>query len=306
MSAALVIVFFNRVEPLRRLVARLSELRPPKVYLISDGPRDGRSGEWEKVMQCREVMTKLPWDCEIKKSFAERNMGCRARVTSGLDWVFEQEDRAIILEDDCIPEPEFFPWVENMLERYKDNEKILSVGGTNLRPQLCEQDVDGVLTKYAMIWGWATWRRAWLKNDKNLDLVADACKRHQFKKWLGKWRAEWYWRYLLAHVKTSWGYRWAFTHFVHEAYCVIPPVNLVVNIGMSGSDSTHTSTNPYDLPRSTIGWQCGAEFKDVVANEKLDAWIEDNMFSRNLLQRSKWVLNKIKCVIGRCYVPQEI
>jgi len=294
MNVPIAIIFFNRILPLKRLVSRLSEVRPPKVYLISDGPREGRIGEMEKVAECREFMANLPWACEIKSNFAEKNMGCRARVTSGLDWVFEHEERTIILEDDCIPEPEFFPWVEKMLERYKDNGRVLSVGGTNLMPRLCDQNSDAVYSKYVMIWGWATWRRAWQKNDKDLSLFADACKRHHFKKWLGKWRAEWYWRYLLTHVKTSWGYRWAFTHFSHEAYCVLPPVNLVENIGMTGAEATHTSSNPYYLAPVRRDWDMPDEAPSALRNNAvLDNWIEDNFFSRSFIGRIKWLVRKV-------------
>lgn len=293
MKTPVAIVFFNRIEPLKKLVARLCEVRPPKVYLISDGARSGRVGEAEKVAQCREFMMNLPWPCKIINNFAERNQGCRSRVTSGLDWLFEQEERAIILEDDCIPEPEFFLWVEKMLDRYADELKILSIGGTNLRPQLCNQRYDVVFSKYAMIWGWATWRRAWQKNDKDLLLFRDACERHHFKRWLGKWRAELYWRYLLTHVKTSWGYRWAFTHFVNEAYCVLPPVNLVENIGMTVVDATHTSSNPYKLAPVSRGWRSESDIPSIAVNIKLDRWIEDNVFSRSFVQRLKWLFSKL-------------
>ena len=294
MKTPVAIIFFNRIEPLKRLVARLTEIKPPKVYLISDGPRDNREGERGKVEECRALMQNLPWDCELKCDYSETNLGCRNRVTTGLDWVFEQDERAIILEDDCIPEPEFFPWVEKMLDRYADEPKVLSVGGTNLRPQLCNHDVDAVFSKYAMIWGWATWRRAWKKNDKNLLLFQDACNRHHFRKWLGKWRTEWYWRYLLTHVQSSWGYRWAFTHFANEAYCVLPPVNLVENIGMTGVEATHTSSNPYDLANVAKQWQMPNGKPDaVVSNLRLDKWIDDNFFSRSLMGRIKWLARKV-------------
>ena len=294
MNTPIAIIFFNRLMPLKRLISILATVKPDKVYLISDGPRESRAGEFEKVKECREFMTNLPWTCEVKINFAEKNMGCRARVTSGLDWLFKHEERAIILEDDCIPEPEFFLWIEKMLERYVDEPKVLSIGGTNLRPQLCAQNVDAVFSKYSMIWGWGTWRRAWQKNDTNLDLFSDACKRHHFRKWLGKWRAEWYWRYLLTHVKTSWGYRWAFTHFVNEAYCVLPPVNLVENIGMTDVEATHTSSNPYYLAPVSNGWDIPCDAPSAVKNNALlDKWIEDNFFSRSLVGRIKWLARKV-------------
>lgn len=295
MHVPVAIVFFNRLEPLKKLVARLAEAKPPRVYLISDGARKEKTGEFERVEACRTFMRKLPWACEIRENFASENLGCRKRVTSGLDWVFAQEERAIILEDDCIPEPEFFTWAEKMLDRYKDEPKVLSIGGTNLRPQLCDQSKDCMMTKYAMIWGWATWRRAWIKNEKDLANFLQACRIHKFKKWLGKWRAEWYWRYLLTHVKSSWGYRWAFTHFVNEAYCVVPPVNLVENIGMTDALATHTSDNPYELAKSDRIWRMANKQPGrVVSNDKLDCWTEDHQFSRSFIERLKWLGRKIR------------
>ena len=289
MRTPVVIIFFNRMGPLKRLVARLSNVQPQKVYLISDGPRDDHEEEAGKVAECREFMKKLPWACDLRCNLAEKNMGCRERVISGLDWVFGQEEQAVILEDDCIPELEFFPWVETMLNRYADNPKVLSIGGTNLCPYLCDKASDVVFSKYATIWGWATWRRAWSLNDKNLELLREAVKTHRLKRWLGSWRAEWYWRYLLSHVKSSWGYRWAFTHFAYESFCALPPVNLVTNIGMTDVAATHTSNNPYNLPRADARWNhavCGG--RDVISNVRLDAWIEDNHFSRSLANRLVW------------------
>ena len=295
MNTAVAIVFFNRIEPLKRLVARLAEVKPPKVYLISDGPRTNRLGEAEKVEECRDFMLQLPWNCDVKTNFSGQNLGCRVRVTSGLDWVFAQEDRAIVLEDDCVPEPEFFPWVEHMLDRYENDTRVLSIGGTNLRPQLCDESQDCAFTKYAMIWGWATWRRAWQLNDSELAQFSSACRQRLFRHWLGKWRAEWYWRYLLTHVRSSWGYRWAFTHFANHAYCVVPPVNLVENIGMADIRSTHTKDNPYDLPLTARSWQMnGKAMANVFPNQALDRWIEDNIFSRSFMNRLRWGCKKLR------------
>lgn len=294
MTTPVAIVFFNRIESLRRLVARLAEVKPPKVYLIADGPRTNRLGEAEKVSECRDFMLHLPWPCEIKTNFSETNLGCRVRVTTGLDWVFEHEERAIILEDDCIPEPEFFPWAERMLKYYKDDSRVMSVGGTNLRPRLCNPAEDCAFTKYAMIWGWATWRRAWRLNDRGLVQFPKACRNHIFKKWLGKWRAEWYWRYLLTHVKSSWGYRWAFTHFANHAYCAVPPVNLVENIGMTGVEATHTTGAVYDLPVAVKKWRPDATSRPKTeSNERLDQWIEDNFYSRSIRSRLIWIGRKV-------------
>lgn len=294
MTTPVVIVFFNRIEPLKRLVARLAEVKPPKVYLVADGPRPSRPDDAAKVAECRAFMQTLPWDCEVKANFSEGNLGCRVRVTSGLDWVFGQEERAVVLEDDCVPEPEFFPWVERMLDRYEKDSRVMSVGGTNPRPQLCDSSEDCAFTKYVTIWGWATWRRAWRLNDKDLALLPNACRHHLFRRWLGSWRAEWYWRYLLAHVKSSWGYRWSFTHFAYRGLCVVPSACLVENVGMTGEEATHTSENPYDLPRVARDWRMDGKAapREVVPNAALDRWTEDNIFSKSVGVRLRWLLRR--------------
>lgn len=294
MKTPIAILFFNRPEVLTRLIPRLAEVQPEKLYLVCDGARQGQSGEHEKVLACQQLFDELPWTCEIQRNFSPVNLGCRQRIVSGLDWVFAQEEEAIILEDDCIPIVDFFPFVEEMLERYRNNPAVFSVGGTNLRPQLSSEYYDIVFTKYAMIWGWATWRRAWQCMDKELQLLDQARKTHHLKKWLGSWRAEWYWVYLLKHVSSSWGYRWAFTGFMHQALHLLPAQCLVENVGFTGDNATHTASHYYELPN------CVSRFPsfyrrppDVESNQRLDQWIEDNYFSRSLYQRIKWSLRKI-------------
>lgn len=300
MTTPVAIIFFNRLEPLKRLVARLAEVKPPKVYLVADGARPSRPDDIANVAACRAFMQKLPWECEIKTNFAEKNLGCRERVTSGLDWVFENEPEAIILEDDCIPEVAFFAWAEEMLARYREVPEVMSVGGTNMHPQLSASGVDAVFTKYAMIWGWATWARAWRLNDKALTKFPAACQTHLIKHWLGKWRAEVYWRYLLTHVKTTWDYCWLFAHFTEGGLCVVPPVCLVENIGMSGVEATHTSDNTYDLPAVTRNWtREGLRAPEIATNTALDCWMEDNIYSRSLSGRLKWLWRKLRKQVTR-------
>lgn len=301
-NTPVVILFFNRPLELKRLIARLAEVKPTRLYLVSDGARVSREGEWEKVEACRGLFNALTWNCEIRRNYSNVNFGCRQRIVSGLDWVFEQEERAIILEDDCIPTLDFFPFVETVLEQYKDVPEVLSVGGTNLRPQLSDPDYDVVFTKYAMIWGWATWRRAWRLMDKGLDSLAYARETHQLRKWLGSWRAEWYWLYLLRHVPSSWGYRWAFTGFMHTGLHVLPSKCLVENVGMRATNATHTFSHQYDLPSVEESWGFRNRIPPCcVPNRHLDKWIEDNIFSKSIYCRSVWLFRKILSGVSRFF-----
>jgi hypothetical protein len=289
-----VILFFNRPDCLRVLLDRLAKVKPARVYLVCDGPRDGRADERARVEACKRLVESLPWATEIRRIYSDVNLGCRQRIISGLDWVFEQEERAIILEDDCIPIADFFPFCEAMLERYQHAPQVLSVEGTNLRPQLAASEFDVGFSKYAVIWGWATWRRAWLLLDRDLNALELAKRRHLLRAWLGSMRAEWYWHYVLKHVTSSWGYRWAFTSFINHGLHVVPAKSLVENIGMCGANSTHVRSNPYDLPVTAQVFPAPYRIPTTVAtNAPLDRWIEDHIFSRSWWVRCKWLLWKM-------------
>lgn len=294
MNTAVAVIFFNRLEPLKVLKQRLSELRPTKLYLISDGPRGVVVGEDEKVSRCRQFMTEIPWTCDVKRNFATENMGCTDRIFTGLNWVFEQEECAIIVEDDCLPELSFFDYAEKTLERYAFDKRVMSVCGSN--PAAKSVPFSGQLgfSKYPMVWGWATWRRAWRLMDFDMKSVAGMDRLKMLRAWLGSLRAALYWLYVLSRKSPSWDYRWTFTCFKERGLNVLPDARLVDNVGMT-PDSTHTSYNPYELPEVNHEWTFVDEFPTrVEADQKLNKWIEDNIYSRSYDVRLKWLVRKIK------------
>lgn len=294
MTTPIAIVFFNRLDPLKQLVARLAEVKPPKIYLISDGPREGRAGETEKVAACRDFMSHLPWPCEIKSNFSDCNMGCRRRVTSGLEWLFENEERAVILEDDCIPAIEFFRWMDEMLDVYAQDENVLSVCGTNYNQSLSDVNYDVVATKYPVFTGWGTWRRAWRLNDKNLSRLQEAREAHHLRKWLGSAREEYYWLYLLTHVESSWGYRWSFTNFMNKGLQILPQRNLMDNVGINCGPATHTSDYLHEFPIADNEWRYKGRLPATIAsNARLDRWFADVFYSKSLWERVKWIARKV-------------
>jgi hypothetical protein len=231
----------------------------------------------------------------MKRNFSDVNLGCRDRIISGLDWVFEQEERAIILEDDCIPIVDFFSFVEAMLEKYRDDRSVISICGSNPRPQLSNPLYDVVFSKYAMIWGWATWRRAWRLMDRGLDRLEEAKTKHVLREWLGSCRAEWYWLYVLKNVPNTWDYRWVFTSFIHHGLHVFPSKCVVKNIGTTDVNATHMKGHFYELPEVESSFTHHFRVPDSVnANERLDCWIEDHLYSRSFRERMKWVIMKVK------------
>lgn len=159
------IVFFNRDDSLKKVYERIRLARPSKLFLIQDGARENNRGDIESIQACRNVFQNIDWDCEVYKNFSEKNLGSGRRVSSGISWVFEHVDRAIIIEDDCVIEPTFIRFGAELLEKYKDDDRVAMISGLN---HFEEWECGGnsyFFTQTGAIAAWATWKRVWERFD---------------------------------------------------------------------------------------------------------------------------------------------
>lgn len=292
-----VVIIFNRPELAQRLVEALESVRPGVIYVISDGPRAGVVGEEEKVRASREIFESLPWNCNVVTNYASENLGCMERITTGLDWVFGEVDRAVILEDDCIPSQSFFQFCEELLERYEKDERVLSISGARLAPEV-NTHVDYCFSRYAFCWGWATWARGWAKFDKKMASYDEIRNTEFLRALLGGRRQELYWRRILDSVMRgridSWAYRWTFAHWINGGLSVVPRVNLISNRG-AGSAATNTKEMTEWLGSHAASLSFPLRAMDGVnRDEDFDSWIEDNVFSKSPMVRLKWCFDWIK------------
>ncbi len=152
---------FNRPETTRKVFAEIARTRPPKLLVVADGPRRDQPGESDRCAEVRRIIEGVDWDCEVLTNYAEENMGCERRVSSGIDWVFANVDEAIFLEDDCLPHPSFFRFCDEMLKRFRNNDKIMTICGDNFQFGSRPSSFSYYFSRYCHIWGWASWRRAW-------------------------------------------------------------------------------------------------------------------------------------------------
>jgi len=234
---------FNRPDTTRRVFEAVREARPERLFVAADGPREGVAGDQEKCRKVREIATSVDWDCEVSTLFRERNLGCRIAVSSAIDWVFEQEEKAIILEDDCLPDPTFFAFCETLLERYREDERIAQIGGDNFQFGRRRGPYSYYFSRYNHIWGWASWRRAWKHYDAAMSLWPEIREGGRLNDWLMDRRLVRYWTYHFEETFRgridTWDYPWTFACWVQGALTVLPSVNLVSNIGF-GKEGTHT------------------------------------------------------------------
>ena len=247
MRTAVALILFRRPERTARVFERVREARPSKLFLIADGPRPGNDDEARGCEAARAVVERVDWPCEVVRNFADENLGLRRRIPSGLDWVFDQVEEAIILEDDCLPHPSFFRFCEELLERYRDDERIVHVAGSQLLPDP-PVAASYHFSRYVHIWGWATWRRAWRLFDVDL---ADWHSRPEEER--GAWlrrsfdtdEERRYWRYVwdCAPEIDNWDVQWAHVCLARGRLSINPNRNLISNIGF-GDEATNAIADP--------------------------------------------------------------
>lgn len=240
---------FKRLDTTKEVFEKIRKAQPAKLYIISDAPREQIAGEKEKVEAVRQYIdSHVDWKCEIVRQYAEENMGCGKRLSSGISWVFEREEQAIILEDDCVPDDTFFRYCQEMLEYYKDDERILLISGNNPIAHLYKTQYDYLFSKVPFIWGWATWRRAWNLYDYKIESWTDNRKNPLIKEAIPVKKA--YWLYTSqfdilnsGKFNDTWSYQFMYTGIIHGMYGILPTQSHVFNIGFM-EESTHTKNAP--------------------------------------------------------------
>lgn len=295
MKTPITVIIFNRPNHAAKLRDLLRNEESRELFVVSDGARPNIPGEVELVEACRKIFT--DWSGKINCNFADHNMGCKSRVSSGLTWVFDQTVRSIILEDDCLPHPDFFSFVDELLDKYENDTRVMSICGTNVFSDRDYFSWSYCFSKYQNCWGWATWKRSWDLFDHNLSGLQLAKEAGLLRKHLCSRRASMYWHYMLENVRdghiNSWAYIWTFTGFLYHGLHVIPKFNLIENAGF-GKDSTHTNLVPSYLSNSTKPLNFPLFHPPSVSSHaKYDKFIEDTVFSKSFYQRILWMLRKI-------------
>lgn len=231
---------FNRPDKTQRVFERIRAYKPDKLFVAMDGARN--SADEVKCKKVRAIIENVDWECDVNYLIREKNLGCKLAVSSAIDWFFDNVERGIILEDDCLPAQSFFDFTSYCLEKFKDDTRIGSIGGNNFNQGLEGNTI--FYSTYVSIWGWATWRRAWSKYRVSGDYilvesVESLLKRH-FKGREYRARLSNFKRVNEGKIDT-WDYQWHLTSIVNNFLTVLPSKNLISNIGID-EEATHTKT----------------------------------------------------------------
>ena len=248
MAAPVLLLGFNRPDKMRALIDAVRAAKPVRLYIAVDGPREGRAGEDEKCRAVQECIKLVDWPCEVKTLFRERNLGCKLAVSGAISWFFENEECGIILEDDIRLGKSFFRFATEMLERYKDDDRVGVISGFNAYNLQRNQDNTYHFSSHFDCWGWATWRRSWQGFDPSLPQFAE-----NFEKIIESSRMTRRSKRVLRNALTrcfsgdsnSWAYPFALWFMAHGWLSAVPRVRLTGNVGFQDVNATNTGGYNY-------------------------------------------------------------
>jgi hypothetical protein len=272
-------IIFNRPDTTQQVFKVIRQIKPKYFFIFADGPRYNKVEDIEKCEKARKVVNQIDWDCDLKTLFREENLGCGIGPSSAISWFFEQVDEGIILEDDCLPHPDFFPFCKELLDKFRHNPMILSITGSNFQDSKKRGNASYYFSVHNRIWGWATWKRTW----ENYDYFLKNINENEFLplvKSLFRYKCEQvYWSKVYKCSKTTqtdnsaWDFQFMFLQWKLGGLTVTPNTNLISNIGF-GDDATHTpwgKNNP-SLNRSTAAIYPVVHPDKIERNRKADEY----------------------------------
>ena len=301
-NTPILFLVFNRPLITSLVFESIRKIKPPKLYIASDGPRRYKENEINLVLSVRKIVENIDWPCELYTLYREENLGCKVAVGSAISWFFQNEDFGIILEDDCLPSLSFFRFCEELLYKYKDDDSVYLVSGDSRGADSIGMREDYGFCKYPMIWGWASWARVWKNYDSEIkdwpiqkkSLIP---KISNFKSTRIFWKNVFDKMYL-KEIDT-WDYQFSFLLLKNGGKCIIPKVNLVSNIGF-GDDATHTfNSQSSSSNRRRFEMDFPLVHSPNTESEKLlnDFYDRNEFYTHHVLIR---IINKItRIFIGR-------
>lgn len=251
METPILFIIFNRPDTTARVFEEIRKAKPKQLFVAADGARN--EGEWGLCNKTRDIIKGIDWDCEVKTLFRDKNLGCKISCASAITWFFENVEQGIILEDDCLPNPSFFAFCEIMLDKYKDDNRVGMISGDNFVQEATLKTINPNRDKYyfvrpTYIWGWATWRRAWDKYDIEMKSWPEIKKSGYLNDVFKNKNVSIFFEHILQYVyrggATTWDTQWFFSCLVSNMLCIIPPRNLISNIGTSGTHSNSSKESP--------------------------------------------------------------
>lgn len=241
-KSPILFLVFNRPKETQKVFDAIRKSKPKKLYIAADGPRLND----KDVVLCnktKDIVKNIDWDCEIETLYRDENLGCKNAVSQAITWFFENEEEGIILEDDCVPNYDFFRFCDDRLEQYRDDNRIGHICGCNFQDNINRGDADYYYSNLTHVWGWASWRRVWADYDVKLTNLEIAQENDFLSKVTDNKKIKNFIYNSLSKTKrgliNTWDYQYFFSNTINGYLSVIPNNNMIINVGFN-NDGTHT------------------------------------------------------------------
>ena len=320
--APVFLIFFNRPDTLKMTFDAIKKAKPRKLYLAQDGARKDNENDQKRILECRKIVENIDWDCEVYKNYSEQNNGCGKGPERAINWFFDNEEEGIILEDDCIASQSFFTYCTEMLKRYRTDDRIFIVTGCNLELQTKDVASSYFFGYAGTNWGWATWKRNWVKMDYSCEWIKDNYAKSNVQKIISNINKTAAKAEIQLFERTNkkitngenisyWDVQWQAVRYLNHQLAIIPQKNLITNVGL-GLHSTHAKMS--GIPKnyhSTVGkvnfcynikYELGNELihpNEIVENHKYDEKIYKALYPNKIKSKIKAIFRKIKSLTSK-------
>lgn len=296
-NTPVLLMVFNRPRTTKRVFEAIRKIKPARLYIAADGARNDAAGEKEIVESVREIVDiGIDWPCDVKKLYRKKNIGCGKAISEAISWFFENENKGIILEDDTLPESDFFRFCEDLLNKYENDERIMHISGCTFLPQSMTPKDSYYYSELPFIWGWATWKRSWKHYSYSFDFEPSFNFDTFLRKKLTSKKKYNYWKKpvidILSGKMDTWDFQWTLTCWWKNGICIVPAKNLVKNIGF-GEQGTHTNGSEAITQTQiteNLHWPL-SDPAEIKLNKTADDYIHNTYFNASIWKR---IYSKLK------------
>jgi len=303
----ILLIVFNRPGTTQRCFDQIKKFKPKFLFVAADGPRPGNPDDRRKCEATRLIFDQVDWACEYRALFSDDNRGCGHGPAEAITWFFNHVEMGIILEDDCLPADSFFGYCSEILEKYRNDERIAIVSGTNPVLSWGNSKKSYIFSTMPNTWGWATWRRAWEKFDYEGTLWETPEGKERVKQTLN---SDLYYNHFSKqfdiHFKQTrsdvWDFQWYFCCLYYGSISIFPSINQISNIGFD-ENATHTN-NPSDHKAKLPTFELNLPLRH--ATFKIDRNFDRYFFERIINPRKRTFLKKTILKIVKSYQLRKL
>ena len=247
LQTPVLLITFNRPFHTQKVFDIIRKQRPEQLFVFQDGPRTDNHDDLVKCSAVRKILEeRIDWDCKLFTYYSDRNLGCGPGPASGITWFFENVEQGIIIEDDALPNDDFFAYTEELLVKYKNVEIIKVIGSMHLDGKNYGDGSYHFSMCNRNLCAWGTWKRSWLSFNYHLNEVTEIDFKHTLKNYKTTYKEIDYWTEKFLEIKkdcmndSSWDIQFIISIWLKKGLGIFPNVNLSTNIGFD-SEATHTT-----------------------------------------------------------------